>query len=134
VADAAQLDHWTARIDSFEMQVGVRDNAEEPLSDSILIRFIMDVNVGMRRAPLPHELKFRLYPNPAAEKLIVEIDESLPGKDLSIALVNLQGQTLLSERSTILINEIPLSGIPPGIYLIEVQTDTKRGVQRLVVY
>jgi len=136
VLDADQLDYWITGIDSFLMHVGVRDNSPVSLSDSAAILIVLNISTGIRRAPLPHELGFRLYPNPATDELNIELSEQPGTGVLSISIINLQGQTIWNEkhreetRNKYLVD---LSGIPPGFYSVVVQTEKARGVQRLVL-
>jgi hypothetical protein len=136
VKDAAQLDYWATRVDTFLMHVGVVDNGDIPLADSAEIKIVLKFATGMRRAPLPHEPMFMLYPNPATDLVQIElITQEMPG-ELSIAIVNMQGQSIYKEEKPVGAgrhHQIDLSRIPPGLYSVVLQTSKGKGVQRLVL-
>ncbi|MDX2429505.1 MAG: T9SS type A sorting domain-containing protein [Bacteroides sp.] len=136
VKDAAQLDYWATGIDSFLMHVGVRDNGLNPLADSTEIRIILNFATGMRRAPLPHEPLFMMYPNPAADLVHIELIGQEISGEKSISIVNLQGQTFYREAvadGAVKHFQIDLSRLPSGLYSVLVQTGNGKAVQRLVL-
>ncbi len=136
VKDAAQLDYWITGVDTFIMQVGVRDNADIPSADSTVIRIFLNMATGMRRAPLPHEPLFRLYPNPATNELNIDLNDKNGMEAVSISLVNLQGQTTLRkeiDNGSGRHIQLNLAGIPPGVYSVVLQTIRGRSVQRLLL-
>ncbi len=136
VKDAAQLDYWATRVDTFLMHVGVVDNGDIPLADSAEIKIVLKFATGMRRAPLPHEPMFMLYPNPATDLVQIElITQEMPG-EISISLVNMQGQTFYREEKAEGAgrhHQIDLSQVPSGLYSVVLQTSEGKGVQRLVL-
>jgi len=136
VKDAAQLDYWSTGIDSLQMHVGVRDNGAIPLADSAEILVVVKYANGLRRAPLPHEPQFMLYPNPAKDLVHLElVSQDLPG-ELLITVVNMQGQTIYRKEKGAGAgkhHEIELTGTAPGLYSVVVQTKNGKGVQRLVL-
>jgi hypothetical protein len=136
VKDAAQLDYWATGIDSLLMHVGVRDNGVIPLADSAEVLIILKVATGMRRAPLPHEPLFMLYPNPATGLVQLELIAQERPAELSITVVNMQGQIIYREEKAAGAgrqHQIDLSRVPPGLYSVVVQTIEGKGVQRLVL-
>jgi hypothetical protein len=137
VADASQLDYWLTGISSFTLQVGVRDNAEIPKADSTEVLILLNISTGMRRAPLPGEPLFLLYPNPASRELNIELKQVEVQGTIQIMLFNLQGQLLRKqeiEAGSGKHHKMDLSGILPGLYSVSVQTVKGRAVQRLVVF
>lgn len=135
VKDAAQLDYWNTGVDTFLMHVGVRDNAVIPLADSTEIRIVLNIATGLRRAPLPHEPLFSIYPNPAADELNIDLHKNGGMGAVSISLVNLQGQIMFSKEISDESghHRLNLSGIPSGLYSVVVQTDKGKAVRRLVL-
>jgi hypothetical protein len=142
--EAYPLGHQGTGYDSCRLYVGVRDNGPGRLADSTEILLVMKISVGLRRAPLAHELRFKMYPNPAKDELNIQLNATRESGDLTLSIVNLQGQTVwrqdfnspgTHERNTGSMEQyrIDLSHIPPGLYSVAVQTEKERGVQRLVI-
>jgi hypothetical protein len=79
---------------------------------------------------------FMLYPNPATDLVHIElITQEMPG-EISISLVNMQGQTFYREEKAEGAgrhHQIDLSQIPSGLYSVVLQTSKGKGVQRLVL-
>ncbi|MCC6725139.1 MAG: immunoglobulin domain-containing protein, partial [Saprospiraceae bacterium] len=79
---------------------------------------------------------FSVYPNPSAGKIIVEILE--PNAKFAVRIVNAQGQIVLAslENHTNFPfkQELDLSGLPKGVYLLQIMSGTQVGVQKLVLH
>lgn len=136
VADAAQLDYDLAGIDTFLIYVGVRDNDTYSLSDSTEVLIILKVYIGIPKLQENTEPQFIIYPNPAANELTIQLTEPVEAGDVYLSIINMIGQSIWREdnkggaKKTYKVN---LSGIPPGLYSVSVQTKKGRGVQRLVL-
>jgi len=78
----------------------------------------------------------KLYPNPANDKLTVNLISNTSGK-LYIRLVNMVGQTLSYEDITIfngaINHSLDISEIKNGIYSVEVVLNGEKQYQRLVI-
>jgi hypothetical protein len=75
-------------------------------------------------------LPFRLYPNPANNTVVLASD-FIPS-ECTVSLFNLSGQPLLHEQLTQASQEIDLSALPAGAYLVEVSNGEYRSIQRLL--
>ncbi len=73
--------------------------------------FINDAMVGAR-----------VYPNPAKEKLNIEL---LGLKDVDIQLINLNGQVMLSKQLQSKKTELDISGFIKGVYMLKIITINK---------
>ncbi len=63
----------------------------------------------------------RIYPNPASDKLIIEIQSDNPGK-ISMDIVSMYGRTIISQDNNIGNKfEINLGGFASGIYLLRIR-------------
>ncbi len=77
---------------------------------------------------------FRLYPNPASEKLIIESQEFVNIGKAGIRITDTRGNTLILEEVSGVPACIDISNIKNGgIYFVEVLTDTFSSVQKLVI-
>jgi hypothetical protein len=80
--------------------------------------------------------RFRIYPNPAKEKITLEFvtEQKNP---VGFRLMNLLGQTIMSQTITNVseskMKEIGLVGVRPGIYLIQLTDQTTALTQRIVI-
>ena len=84
------------------------------------------------KAALP---AFKLYPNPARNYVMVAAD-FMKSTAATVSLVNLLGQTI--SKITLPANnqihyQMPLKELPKGVYLVQVETETGRQTQRLVI-
>ncbi|MFA5747782.1 MAG: T9SS type A sorting domain-containing protein [Candidatus Absconditabacterales bacterium] len=71
---------------------------------------------------------FKIYPNPAKTFLFL----SSP-KPTDIKIYNSVGKLCLFLKN-ILTEKISISNLSPGVYLIEIQQDNKRGFRKLIIY
>jgi PKD repeat protein len=72
----------------------------------------------------------KIYPNPALEKLTIALDEVFEGDNCS--LYNMQGMLISKMTLGESINRLNVSGLTPGIYLIEVNNGTNRFMEKFV--
>jgi hypothetical protein len=94
------------------------------------------IRPGIEQALEPDQtLDFRVYPNPVAGVLQVDLNAYL-GRRIELALLNMQGQLLLvrelGEVGTA-IEQLDLSGLPGGVYQLQVRTDGAALVSRRVI-
>ncbi len=79
---------------------------------------------------------FSVFPNPSSGKIIVEIFE--PKAIFAVRIVNAQGQFVLAslENHTNFPfkQELDLSSLPKGVYLLQIMSGTQLGVQKLVLH
>ena len=87
--------------------LGIRKNREVPFSYTV---------GGLPQQQLELlDASVRVWPNPAENRLYIELPEALRGATLTLS--NLQGQTLLHSA----VPEIDLSRLSPGCYLLHMQ-------------
>ncbi|NJC26772.1 T9SS type A sorting domain-containing protein [Neolewinella antarctica] len=71
----------------------------------------------------------RLYPNPASERLTLEVTATQAAENLSLEVIDPTGRTLLASRVRALNTgpnqvEVPLAGLPPGHYFLRLSGAT----------
>ncbi len=64
-----------------------------------------------------NEQQIKIYPNPVSEKVVIMNNEN---KELSIVLYNILGQVMFQQHVINTKNEIDMSGLPEGMYLIKI--------------
>jgi C1A family cysteine protease len=76
--------------------------------------------------------RMRIYPNPVGEKLTIELEQVNEGDQVSI--FNVQG-ILISKRNVgANITRLDVSGLNPGIYLLEVNNGANRFMDKFIKY
>jgi Secretion system C-terminal sorting domain len=136
VKDAAQMDYWFTGVSEFRLLVGVRDNGSLPARDSVEVVIRLKVSTGMRHAPLPHEPRFRLYPNPATSEVNIVLEKAWTGQETGILILGIDGRILLRETISATggrEQRLDLSGLPSGLYSVVLESTRGRAVQRLVL-
>ncbi|HAN76789.1 MAG TPA: spore coat protein CotH, partial [Bacteroidales bacterium] len=85
---------------------------------------------GICTQPKENESPFYIFPNPAAENMLVAANHT---KFVELRIVTLGGRTIHKIR-TVAINEynLPVGNLPPGMYFLEIITVDKRYVQKFV--
>ena len=71
---------------------------------------------------------FSYFPNPAADFLKVDLHELKNVQ--SIQIINLQGQVLYSSKANFPLNEIDISSLTAGSYLISVKSESGMSIQK----
>ncbi len=94
-----------------------------------------DFTVDVRN-PLKREDSFRVYPNPASDKITVEFENERTG-NVMISIIDVNGRRVVyesvSKHSVNLKHEIDLSSLAPGFYFIEVRDDRQRLMERVFI-
>jgi hypothetical protein len=77
------------------------------------------------------QAEISLYPNPVSATLTVEYRGRSP-KGIDILVRNMQGQTLMQQSANTVISSIDMSGLPSGIYLVEIKGEKGRVTRKIV--
>ena len=73
-----------------------------------------------------------MYPNPASGRVHIEVISS-DVTDASLHIMTLEGKVLRSIDVTSYQNEVSLSGMAPGLYLVELIRGADRIVEKLIL-
>ena len=76
------------------------------------------------------ESRLSLYPNPATEKMMVEISDESIGSSLSI--VNIEGQELITRSITEPKTQIDVCTLPNGVYFVRLSNDKTVKVGKVI--
>jgi len=71
-----------------------------------------------------------LFPNPAQNTLTIQLTESLQG---TVSLIDLQGQTILSQAINDNNAQINISGVSNGVYILKVISDKATYTKQVVI-
>ena len=80
---------------------------------------------------LADAITFNMFPNPAANDLVLQTTET--GSDLVWSLKNILGQTVITKNADATQTHINLSNMANGIYLVELRAGEKSAVKKLVI-
>jgi hypothetical protein len=73
----------------------------------------------------------KIYPNPATDKFIVELNERKPFR---VSLFDMTGRSVLTnDFNNLLYTEIPTTGLTPGIFLLQIISEGRKSTKRLVL-
>jgi hypothetical protein len=73
-----------------------------------------------------------VYPNPATTQLTVHLPQLLKGKPLTLQIINVSGQRLLTLQSTDPILHLNISQFPAGMYFLLINTGNDYHVEKLL--
>ena len=86
--------------------------------------------------PMKPEDSFRVYPNPASDKITVELENERTG-NVMISIIDVNGRRVayesVSKQTVNLMHEIDLSSLNSGFYFIEVRDDQQRLIERFFI-
>ena len=75
--------------------------------------------------------KLIIYPNPSSSQITIELPNT-PQKDALLIIYNMKGQQMLTNKITEQKTMVDISGLPKGIYFIEVADDRMLMVGKMV--
>lgn len=111
---------------------GALNNTENTVNESLQI----ENNSGDARGNFESgqidltNLIVNIYPNPATDYIMVELDQKCVG---NISILNLVGNVIVNTEINSLNMRIDLTGLPEGIYFLNIQTDTDRIVKKIKI-
>ena len=80
------------------------------------------------------DLTFSIYPNPADDEITIQVTENLDGT--SIRVTNLQGQEVMTEEHNFQNRKskrMNISTLPSGLYILQIQSESKSGTATFIV-
>ena len=81
---------------------------------------------------VPGPLPIVAYPNPATDRLTLDLTAIPAAEPCAVRVLTLAGQVMRSETlAGGRVQEMPLAGLPAGLYLLQVRTAQGSTVQRL---
>lgn len=90
----------------------------------------LDGTVGTEE--LPTETAFAIYPNPATDQVNISWSEAL-GNEAEVRLFDGQGKLLRREQLTQAASQMNLSGLPSGIYFLQLSSDDTLQTEKLII-
>ncbi len=79
----------------------------------------------------PFDSGINVYPNPASERLIIEIPAAMQG--VSVKIINPRGTTVLSTELTEEANQLDVSGWPSGLYLLNFRNQQNNVTRKIII-
>lgn len=121
------LDNASARIAmDTDSSIYIAGNSWTSVSDpDVVVRKLLApvVTNGPGTDNLKENLteKWSIYPNPADETLFLDV-KTLSGEAMNVTLTDITGKTVLREQVRENVNTISLSGLPQGMYFVQLYT------------
>ncbi|MFN4083299.1 MAG: T9SS type A sorting domain-containing protein [Bacteroidia bacterium] len=84
---------------------------------------------GINESIVKHEIELNLYPNPAKQNVTIQTNASVQ----SVHITDMQGKVIKTVGSNIDLNEIDIADLPPGMYIVQLQTPNGILTKKLVV-
>lgn len=81
--------------------------------------------------PVP-SMKFKLFPNPAANDLTINVDYNETWIGKTITIVNLNGITVTQVKITSATQKLSLASLKPGMYFIQGENEGQRIREKFV--
>ncbi|MGA3013851.1 MAG: T9SS type A sorting domain-containing protein [Bacteroidales bacterium] len=82
------------------------------------------INLGI----VPNSIK--IYPNPATDKITIETTGTV--KEINLAIINIDGQQLITRQTTDPKTSIDISTFPSGVYFVRLTNDKTVEVGKFV--
>ncbi|MEX2370350.1 MAG: T9SS type A sorting domain-containing protein, partial [Bacteroidales bacterium] len=136
VDNEVRLNYFVSRIDTFLIQVGVRDNASNPAADEGLVMVILNVDTWVPKYANDQYSMLELYPNPAHDQVFIKLGEQGFARETRVEIYRLDGKSAFSatyENHGQAVLKIPVDFLENGYYNVVVQTETGRRSGPLVI-
>jgi Secretion system C-terminal sorting domain len=129
----------TNELNNGDLVVCYLNSSETCLVENPVLSNAVQVSVdvcGAAGETKSNMLGFSAYPNPSNGKIIIEVFEQ--EVIFAVRIVNTQGQLALesleNHTNFPFKRELDLSGLPKGVYLLQIMSGTQLGVQKLVLH
>ena len=104
------------------------DGSEIDLHGNFLAKYYPDITVATKEDYV--SLPFEISPNPAKDQISLQYQNEID--PVSVSILDLNGHTVLQERSMDSGNEIEVSTLPSGIYLVQLNNGKEKGYKKFV--
>lgn len=74
-----------------------------------------------------------VYPNPVSDDLSIVLSDSIQTKDLSVQLLNRNGEVVHAANDKLQKISIPVNAIPEGIYYLQIKNNNRAETKQIVV-
>lgn len=109
-------------------------NVDESGTEYSLVSYMLDVGVGQGELPVPEEIAFDLYPNPASDVIYCCLDDGIRGQ---LLIYDLNGRQVhhQSIAGSQLQFSIDVSALPTGMYQLVLRSKEKvLSTKKIIVY
>ena len=91
-----------------------------------------DIPTDVKEVNTLSDFQFKIYPNPARDFIRIESGNSLSSHSFSFSIFNIAGQLVYQFQNQQFNQEIPISFLEKGIYLLEIQTESGRSQHKFI--
>ncbi len=135
--DGVNIDGATDRIYTIN-NVSISDAGKYKcyVSNSIVTGMELVRNSIMLDVTLHNEatenIEFKVYPNPASDKIVLDIDSAIINQNANVTLYGVQGNLIFQQKNISNNNIIDISELSAGIYILKLKTENKIYTSRIV--
>jgi hypothetical protein len=90
-----------------------------------------EINVGI--PDISPAGAFELYPNPATDKVVITLKETIPPKPIKVLIMDAQGKILGERKLNKQVTELDMDQFSPGIYYVRLISDQIISSRKLII-
>jgi uncharacterized delta-60 repeat protein len=124
-----QIYSLTKQFENKFLALGIKFNTTTNTDDLILTRHVLNENLGIVNYN-NNSNNYLLYPNPASDKIFISNPN---GSRLKVNLYDLYGKLIDNYSFTDSINDILLMNLSSGIYFVEIVSNGKAVINKLII-
>ncbi|MBS2098770.1 T9SS type A sorting domain-containing protein [Carboxylicivirga linearis] len=131
-----KLNYSETKIDTFHLNIGVRDNANTPAQDEGKVRVIVNSSTSIWDIYNNQSGQLELFPNPAKDEVTIDWGSNRIKSPFKLNIYTFDGKKLSSQvydnhvSSKLKLN---IEFLPEGMYLIELTGNTKKLTSKLLI-
>lgn len=103
-------------------------SVEVDLNGSFLVKYYPETEVTA--VDQLSALTFDIWPNPASDRINIQYEKD--NDHMEVSILDLQGHIIRHEANVVSGNELEISTLPSGIYIVEINNGKERGYKKLV--
>ena len=127
---------YILELDLIDLLVVDSSGREIPISvsdDAPTITVIFDENALVNTEEQLLEKQFDIYPNPAKERLVIDLAKEVNLADSNVEVFNSLGQKVLYQSLQNSQTTLDISALETGVYWVKVYTEDGVGIKEIVV-
>lgn len=93
---------------------------------------LIDTTVGINELEM-YNSKIKVFPNPAGSVLNINFPENIDFRKTFIEIIDINGRIILKSKSLSVLNQLDISKLVSGIYLVKIQNDKAFITRKIIV-
>lgn len=84
---------------------------------------------------IPLDVKFNIYPNPGNNFININLSNNLDEiSQFDVTIIDANGKNVFNDSDLLPSSQIDISTLPQGVYFVEIISNSKRSIQKLIVH